>query len=70
MDERARLSWQGKMKWDLPLSCLRPEQIGQLLLRTKGVVLDSILEDRALVAGANASEEKSQKRSHATNVWE
>jgi CHAT domain-containing protein len=57
MDERARLSWQGKMKRDLPLSCLRPEQIGQLLLRTKGVVLDSILEDRALVAGANASEE-------------
>jgi len=57
MDERARLSWQREMSWDLNLSCLRPEQIGQLLLRTKGVVLDSILEDRALVTGANANED-------------
>jgi len=57
MDERARLSWQREMGWDLNLSCLRPEQIGQLLLRTKGVVLISILEDRALVTGANANED-------------
>lgn len=48
-DEAARLKWQEtNLPVDLLACLLRPEQIAQLSLRWKGVVMDSLLEDRAL----------------------
>ena len=48
-DEETRLTWQEKnLSVDLLACLLRPEQIAQLSLRWKGVVMDSLLEDRAV----------------------
>jgi CHAT domain-containing protein len=52
LDEQARLSWQ-KANLSYWYACiLRPEPLAQLVIRQKGVVLDSLLEDRSLVLSA------------------
>ena len=48
-DEAARLKWQeNNLPVDVLACLLRPEQLAQLSLRWKGIVMDSLLEDRAL----------------------
>ncbi len=63
-DESARLKWQETNRpVDLLACLLRPEQIAQLSLRWKGVVMDSLLEDRAVAkAFANNKETSKQLR--------
>ena len=51
MDEATRLSWRGKiLNYDM-IDLLRPEQMTQFIIRTKGVVLDSLMEDRVALKG-------------------
>ena len=57
MDEKARLAWQAKeMKIDVEACILPDDQIADLILRWKGVVLDSLLEDYTLVGGEGSHE--------------
>ena len=52
LDERMRLKWQ-KENLSFWYACvLRPESLAQMLLRQKGVVLDSLMEDGSLAASA------------------
>ena len=61
MDEKSRLSWQNKnLSMDVFASVLRPEQIAQLSLRWKGVVLASLMEDRALTMAFSKNENSSK----------
>jgi tetratricopeptide (TPR) repeat protein len=49
MDEKTRLSWQAKYaSLGLAPCVLEPTQLGAILLQQKGIILDSITEDRAL----------------------
>jgi len=51
MDEPTRLAWQRiHLEYKL-IHLLRPEQVAQIILRTKGAVLDSMIEDRAALKG-------------------
>jgi tetratricopeptide (TPR) repeat protein/CHAT domain-containing protein len=52
LDERARLSWQRENLSYWPACVLRADPLAELSLRWKGVVLDSLLEDRALTVAA------------------
>lgn len=52
LDERSRLVWQRENLSYWAACVLRPEPLAQLVLRRKGVVLDSLLEDRALAISA------------------
>ena len=48
-DEQTRLTWQQENQPIAEMACLlRPELIAQLSLRWKGIVMDSLLEDRAV----------------------
>jgi tetratricopeptide (TPR) repeat protein len=57
LDERTRLSWQKKNQgWNLWLPCvLDSEQLAELILTNKGIVLESLAEDRALAQAAGLS---------------
>lgn len=58
MDERSRLSWQAKhLSLSVEPFVLSPEQLATTTLRRKGIVLDSLLEDRML--GSNSREDSS-----------
>jgi CHAT domain-containing protein len=52
LDEATRLAWQAKNLSFWHACVLRPEPLGQVVLRLKGVVLDSLLEDRSLALSA------------------
>ena len=53
MDERSRLSWQAKhLNLSVEPFVLSPEQLATTILRRKGIVLDSLLEDRNLGSGS------------------
>jgi CHAT domain-containing protein/Tfp pilus assembly protein PilF len=52
LDERSRLAWQARNLSYWSACVLRPEPLAQLVLRQKGVVLDSLLEDRSLAISA------------------
>jgi tetratricopeptide (TPR) repeat protein len=57
MDEASRLSWQYKnLNYEL-VSMLPEKQIAEIILRTKGGVLESILEDQSIIKdiGKNSS---------------
>ena len=57
LDERSRLSWQ-KENLSYWYACvLRADPLAELSLRWKGVVLDSLLEDRALTMAADKDPE-------------
>ena len=59
-DEGTRLSWQSvnQLFW---LACLlEPDAIADLVLRMKGVVLDSLVEDRSIALAAQGSNEGSE----------
>jgi CHAT domain-containing protein/Tfp pilus assembly protein PilF len=61
MDEKYRLSWQKQnLSMDLFASVMRPEQIAQLSIRWKGVVLDSLVEDRSLTMAFSKNENSSK----------
>jgi CHAT domain-containing protein/Tfp pilus assembly protein PilF len=61
MDEKSRLGWQKEhLSMDIFASVLRPEQIAQLSLRWKGVVLDSLVEDRSLTMAFSKNENSSK----------
>ena len=49
LDEESRLSWQAENISYWFANLLSPNKLAQLLLRWKGVVLDSLIEDRALI---------------------
>ena len=58
MNERFRLTWQAKnLVYSLEPCVLRPEQMGQLVLRWKGIVLDSLIEDQAMASAASGDSE-------------
>lgn len=62
MDERSRLTWQAShLVYSLEPCVLRPEPMGQLLLRWKGIVLDSMIEDRAMASAVSGDSEGRQK---------
>ena len=59
-DEGTRLSWQS-VKQSFWVACLlEPNEIGDLVLRMKGVVLDSLVEDRSMALAAQGSSEGSE----------
>ena len=61
MDEKSRLNWQKEnLSMDVFASVLRPEQIAQLSIRWKGVVLDSLVEDRSLTMAFSKNENSSK----------
>lgn len=54
MDEPTRLAWQRiHLEYKL-IHLLRSEQVALIILRTKGAVLDSMIEDRAALKGLGA----------------
>ena len=56
-DEDTRLSWQS-VNQPFWLACLlEPNEIADLVLRMKGVVLDSLVEDRSIALAAQSSSE-------------
>jgi CHAT domain-containing protein len=56
-DEGTRLSWQS-VNQPFWLACLlEPDAIADLVLRMKGVVLDSLVEDRSIALAAQSSSE-------------
>ena len=57
LDERSRMVWQNSSISFWFACVLRPEPLAQLVLRQKGVVLDSLLEDRSLTLGAETDPE-------------
>ena len=57
LDERSRLAWQSENVSFWSACVLRSEPLAQLVLRQKGVVLDSILEDRSLAISATTDPE-------------
>jgi len=60
-DEKSRLCWQKEfLSMDIFACVSRPEQIAQLSLRWKGVVLDSLMEDRALTMAFSKNENSSK----------
>jgi len=61
LDERSRSSWQKKNLSYWTACVLRPEPLAQLVLRSKGVVLDSLLEDRSLAISAQHDPEGRSK---------
>jgi CHAT domain-containing protein len=62
MDEKSRLGWQNEnLSMDVFASVLRPEQIAQLSLRWKGVVLASLMEDRALTMAFSKNKNSSKE---------
>ena len=52
LDEQSRLSWQRQNDLFSAAIVLCPEPLAQLVLRQKGLVLDSLLEDRSLAVYA------------------
>ena len=52
LDEHSRTAWQSKNLSFWSACVLRPEPLAQLALRQKGLVLDSLLEDRSLAVYA------------------
>jgi tetratricopeptide (TPR) repeat protein len=61
LDEHTRLAWQKKNLSYWTACVLRPEPLAQLVLRWKGVVLDSLLEDRSLAISAQHDPEDRAK---------
>jgi len=62
MDERSRLSWQGAyLRFSVQPCVLRSEQMGQLVLRWKGIVLDSLIEDREMASAVSGDAEGQKK---------
>jgi tetratricopeptide (TPR) repeat protein len=57
LDERSRLSWQNGNLSYWAACVLRPEPLAQLVLRRKGVVLDSLMEDRSLASSVQHDSE-------------
>lgn len=56
MDERIRLSWQAKnASLGIAPCVLSPQQLANILLQRKGIVLDSISEDRAVAKSVGAA---------------
>jgi len=51
MDEATRLSWQKENLDYRLIDLLRPEQVAQIIITTKGIVLESMMEDRASLKG-------------------
>jgi CHAT domain-containing protein/Tfp pilus assembly protein PilF len=64
LDEKSRLSWQVKNLHFWTACILKPHEIAQLALNWKGVILDSILDDRAvaLVSGNSAEGAKNLQK--------
>ena len=57
LSEGERLLWVNQnFNFGIPVTCLKPNQIADIILRWKGVVLDSILEDRAIYRRISTSE--------------
>ena len=49
MDERTRLAWRPRwLSFGYEVCLLPPEKVADMVLRQKGTVLDSVMEDRAL----------------------
>ena len=59
-DEGTRLSWQSVNQPFWVACLLEPNEIGDLVLRMKGVVLDSLVEDRSIALAAQGSSEGSE----------
>ncbi len=58
LTERGRLSWQREnVSYNL-IELLEPDQIARFILRTKGIVLDSLLEDQASLKQLGESTEE------------
>jgi tetratricopeptide (TPR) repeat protein len=57
LDERTRLAWQEENLSYWSACVLRADPLAELSLRWKGVVLDSLLEDRALTVAAGRDPE-------------
>ena len=73
MDEKTRLSWQAKnSSLGIAPCVLEPTQLGAILLQQKGIILDSITEDRALARssgdGAKSLEELASVRSQLSKL--
>ena len=73
MDEKTRLSWQAKnSSLGIAPCVLEPIQLGSILLQRKGIILDSITEDRALARssgdGAKSLEELASVRSQLSKL--
>jgi tetratricopeptide (TPR) repeat protein len=66
LDERSRMMWQNVNINFWVAAVLRPEPLAQLILRRKGVVLDSLLEDRALAKSAQHDPEGRAKLEEIT----
>ncbi len=57
LSEGERLLWVNQnFNFGIPVTCLKPNQIADIILRWKGVVLDSILEDRAIYRRISTTE--------------
>jgi tetratricopeptide (TPR) repeat protein/CHAT domain-containing protein len=64
LDEGARLSWQSKnLHFTVEPDVLPPEELGNYILRWKGAVLDSLLEDEALSTRFAVDDEGREKLS-------
>ena len=57
LDERSRLAWQKENLSYWSACVIPPEALAELTLRQKGVVLDSLIEDRASALAAGTSGE-------------
>jgi CHAT domain-containing protein/Tfp pilus assembly protein PilF len=57
LDEPARLNWQSRNVVYWPILFLPPDISAQLLLKFKGIVLDSLAEDRSLALEISSSSE-------------
>jgi CHAT domain-containing protein len=57
LDERSRLAWQKEHLVFWTACVLSPDALAQILLRQKGIVLDSLAEDRAMALAAGSSGE-------------
>jgi len=73
MDEKTRLSWQAKYaSLGIAPCVLEPTQLGAILLQQKGIILESITEDRALARssgdGAKSLEELASVRSQLSKL--
>ena len=69
MDEKTRLSWEMEfMHFGVEPCVLKPEQIAQLIVQRKGVVLDSLLEDRALALAVSHDETGRNKLSEIRSL--
>ncbi len=68
LDERTRLSWQKKNLTYWYACVLLPEPLAQMVLRHKGVVLDSLIEDRSLALSATNDSEGRAKLQEIANL--